>query len=285
MVHGRKIATGESVEIFSSGRRGTIVEMALEFSEFNTAVLSGAWVVCTFDGEKTVEAPLGTFFGCERPGKPAKLETVLMTFDTSAEPAAHFSNRFPMPYFESCQVVLENRSSALIVVDTAVNVNESIIYDRARTGIFTASTYCPRTRNVLGKNARIGRLVGRGALAYGVISGYDFNPTPWGTCEGDVRCFIDDMTVPCVQSDGSESWGSWGWGFIRPGSCNVMSWYHSPDNGVNSWSELRLTYADAYVFNRFLRFDLEHGMANDHPESASSGQIFAYVLPRFECTR
>ena len=99
----------------------------------------------------------------------------------------------------------------------------------------------------------------------------------WGSCEGDVRCFVDDMTAPRVQSDGSESWGSWGWGFCAPPQVNPFSAYHSP-RGDRLWSEVRLTYADSYPFRRFLRFDLEHGTSNNHPESTTSGQVFGYVL-------
>ena len=43
---------------------------------------------------------------------------------------------------------------------------------------------------------------------------------------------------------------------------------------------MRLLIGDAYPFRRFLRFDLEHGNCNEHPESSTSGQCFGYVLPR-----
>lgn len=69
----------------------------------------------------------------------------------------------------------------------------------------------------------------------------------------------------------------WGWGFCAPPQVNPFSAYHSP-RGDRLWSEVRLAYADSYPFRRFLRFDLEHGTSNNHPESTTSGQVFGYVL-------
>ena len=276
----RTLASGESVLLHSSDRKGALVETVLAVKDFGPSTVTNLWLVYEFDGRKTVEAPIGTFFGCETPGRPAKLETALLTFDTSDQGQARFSNRFPMPYFASCRVRLENRSKTPVAgVSASVGCDDSLEYDRSTTGIFTAAPYRPKTQNVAGQNARIGTLVGRGHLAYGTITGWDYDNKKygWGVCEGDVRCYIDDMTVPRVQSDGSESWGSWGWGFCAPPQVNPFSAYHSPQ-GDRLWSEVRLTSADSYPFRRFLRFDLEHGTSNNHPESATSGQVFGYVL-------
>lgn len=274
----RELKPGESVVLFESAKAGTLGETAAEFGGYGAELLTAAWLEFEFDGKKRVEAPAGTFFGCEKFGGKLKMETVLMTCDMTGLPRIKFSNRFPMPYFRGCRVTLSNRGKAPIALEGAkVAVNETLKYDPAKTGLFTATKYYAKRRNVKGKNAKIGKFAGKGALAYGVISGYDYdNSISWGVCEGDVRCFIDDTTVPRVQSDGSESWGSWGLGFWQNGVCNPMSWYGTGAGG--DWSLLRLTYADHYAFERFLRFDLEHGACNDHPESSSSGQIFAYVL-------
>ena len=273
------VAPGSSVEVFTALSANTLVGIDCTVRGFRPEQAATLWTVLTFDGQVTCEAPFGTFFGCETPGAPAKLETALLTFDTSDPAIARFSNRFPMPFFKSASVRIENRGAAAVRLGATVRTNGTLAYDPARTGHFTATAYRPKTRNSSGQNARIGLFRGRGHMAYGVISGYDFDNQRygWGSCEGDVRCFIDDMTAPRVQSDGSESWGSWGWGFCAPPQVHPFSSYHSPD-GSRLWSELRLTFADCYPFRRFLRFDLEHGAANDHPESSSSGQCFGYVL-------
>ena len=263
--------------LFASEGRGTLVETSLVVTGFDRTMATNLWLAFEFDGTRTAEAPIGTFFGCEIPSTKVHFRTALIDVDLTAD-AVRFSNRFPMPFFKACRVVLMNRGEGAPVCGARIGVNRSLVYDPAVTGIFTASKYYPRTRNKQRENARIGKLVGCGLMAYGTISGYDFARSPWGVCEGDVRCFIDDMTVPRVQSDGSESWGSWGWGFERGGSMNPFSFYDVLQDQHVGWSELRLTYADAYFFRRFVRFDLEHGAMNDHPESSSSGQIFGYLL-------
>ena len=275
----RSLAPGEEVPLYSSDCKGTLVETALSVKGFDASAVTNLWLIYAFDGRRTVEAPLGTFFGCETPGKPARLETALLTFDTSDRRQARFSNRFPMPYFSSCRVWLANRGDTpLVGVSALVGSDDTLEYDPQTTGHFAAGRYLPKTRNVAGRNAQVGSLVGCGHLAYATITGWDFDNAKygWGSCEGDVRCYVDDMTAPRVQSDGSESWGSWGWGFCSPPQANPFSAYHSP-NGEELWSEVRLTYADAYPFRRFLRFDLEHGTRNNHAESSTSGQIFGYL--------
>jgi len=268
---------GAAFAAFSSESRGALTETALSIGEFDFSAATNLWIVLEFDGVRTVEAPVGAFFGSLVAGKPARLETALLTFDTSAPPEARFSNRFPMPFFKSCRVTLENRGEAAISGSVKVGMEKTDRYDPATTGLFTAAQYSPWTENKAGRNAFIGRMTGRGTMAYAVIAGQR------SSCEGDVRCFIDDMTTPRVQSDGSESWGSWGWGFCRPPQMNPFSWYDgrvswAPGQFGGDWSELRLTYADAYNFRRYLRFELEHGDRNNKPGSLSAGQLFGYVL-------
>ena len=205
--------------------------------------------------------------------------TALVTFDFSDGRTLRLSNRFPMPFFRSARVRLENRGKTPVKLDGAtVRTNVRLRYPAKNTGLFTATEYLPRTGNKLNVNAHIGRFVGRGLMAYGVVTGYFLHGN---ACEGDVRCFIDDMTTPRVQSDGSESWGAWGWGFHFPPQVSPFSCYHAVNDYQNKryrWSLLRLTFADAYNFRRFLRFDIEHGEFNDQPDSAHSGQCFGYLI-------
>ena len=270
------IAPGGSFRAFAAEGRGALTETALSLPAFEPDAVTNLWLVFEFDGAKTAEAPLGAFFGCLTPNRPARHETALLTFDTSAKPGAKFSNRFPMPFFKSCIVSLENRGGGELAGTVSVAMQKTDRYDPATTGLFSAAPFRPWTVNKAKKNAYIGSMTGRGHMAYAVIAGLGTN------CEGDVRCFIDDMTAPRIQSDGSESWGSWGWGFCRPPQTNPFSFYNGNDN--RCWSELRLTYADAYNFRRYLRFELEHGGCNDTPGSLSSGQLFGYVLPARKLT-
>ena len=141
-------------------------------------------------------------------------------------------------------------------------------------GYFTASPYYPPTDNTPGQNSVIAAVTGCGHMVYGVISGYDIQCG----CEGDVRVFLDGVSSPVVESDGSESWGSYGWGFVCPPQSNPFSAYNGIPGDNNNWSELRLTYTDSYPFRSSLRFELEHGCQNDGG-GRHSGQVFYYGMP------
>ena len=108
-------------------------------------------------------------------------------------------------------------------------------------------------------------------MVYGVISGENIACG----CEGDVRVFTDGVRSPVLESDGSESWGSYGWGFVCPPQCNPFSAYNGVPDINDTRSELRLTFTDNYPFRDNLRFELEHGCQNDGG-GFHSGQIFYY---------
>ena len=271
------LAAGGRRRLFAAEGRLTLAGIRLRAGGQTAAELAtNLWIVCVFDGRRTVEAPAGTFFGCETPVSAARRELALLTFDTATEPGfARLENRFPMPFFKGAEITLENRGRKALTVAGAVRSDSTLKYDPKTAGLFTGAAYLPPTRNVAGRNARIGAFAGRGQMVYGVFT------LRGGTvrgCEGDVRCYIDGEREPRVQSDGSESWGSWGWGFSRPPQEQPFAAYDAPAADNTAWSQVRLLIGDSYGFSRTLRFEVEHGDCNDLEGSVTSGQIFGYVL-------
>ena len=263
-----------AVELFTAEGEGCLSGIALDIPGFRPEYLRGLWMELTFDGaaRPQVQAPLGTFFGCEFGKTPAKLETALLTWDISGN-TAHFFNGFPMPYRRCSRVRLENRLDEPIALSAGVNHDPGYRWQEGM-GYFTASPYYPPTDNLPGQNSVIAEVSGSGHMVYGVISGYDIQCG----CEGDVRVFIDGVQSPIVESDGSESWGSYGWGFVCPPQSNPFSAYNGIPGDNNNWSELRLTCTDSYPFRSRLRFELEHGCQNDGG-GKHSGQVFYYGRP------
>ena len=259
--------------VFSRAAGGVISGISLKSEEFKPEFLNQIWLKVAFDGVERVTAPIGTFFGCEYGKTPAKLKTALLTADFSGD-NAFFSNYFPMPFFENCTVEIFNTGKSDVNLSVTVKYTEDMPYSRENTGYFTSSAYYPKTDNVEGKNSVIADVAGHGQMVYGVISGEDIACG----CEGDVRVFIDGVRSPIVESDGSESWGSYGWGFVCPPQCNPYSAYNGVPDINDTWSELRLTFTDSYPFRSKLRFELEHGCQNDGG-GKHSGQVFCYLLP------
>lgn len=267
-----------TVALGSLSGRGALSEIALTVGDFRATDLTNVWVSLEFDGERTCEAPIGTFFGCESSAVKTNLETALLSFDIRSSDA-RFSNRFPMPYFATAKVILENRGSSPLSCAAEISVSDAVDYDMSRTGIFRATKYLPPTSCVDGMNTLIGAAQGRGQLAYAVLTGRKIK---YG-CEGDVRLYLDRFATPAVQSDGTESWGSWGWGFCAPAQTHLFSAY----SGVYDfskhpyhhaeWSLLRLMHLDSCPFRRAFRFELEHGRDN-HGGGFHSGQVFYYAI-------
>ena len=255
--------------------KDTLCCISAAVQDFLPELLAQLFICIEFDGKQTVCAPFGTFFGCEYGKAPARLDTALLTWDILSSTAL-FENRYPMPFFENCRITVENRSDNMVKLQLTVKENRSLCYDKAKTGIFTSSEYYPVTQNIMGKNSVIAEVSGHGQMVYGVVSGDDIRCG----CEGDVRVFIDGLNSPSVESDGTESWGSYGWGFVVPPQCNPFSAYNGLFDSNDFWSELRLTFTDCYPFRSRLRFELEHGCQNDGG-GTHSGQIFCYMLP--EC--
>ena len=265
---GFKLGSASKQTVFSLDSKATLSRIRLSL-DFKPEILSDIWIRICFDDEECVYAPLGTFFGCEYGKTPASIETALITFDNIN---GRFENRYPMPFFKNCTILLENRSERQYEISSfEVGVNTSLCYDPADTMLFRSSKYYEKTENTPGKNSVIANICGSGSMVYGVISGEDIACG----CEGDVRVFIDGVRSPIVESDGSESWGSYGWGFVCPPQCNPFSAYNGIPDINDTWSELRLTFADNYTFRKNLRFELEHGCQNDGG-GYHSGQVFYY---------
>ena len=254
--------------------KGAVVGISLSIRDFDPAFARDLQVRLCFDGTTSV-APIGTLFGCEYAESPADLQTALLTFRFDGKDG-FFENRFPMPFFRQATLSLLNTGTKpALITEFSVSVNDTLCYDPKMTGLFTASKYLPPTDNIAGLNSVIADVSGQGHFAYGVISGHEIMNAG---CEGDVRVFLDDVASPALESDGSESWASYGWGFVCPPQSNPFSCYHGVPDVNHTWSECRLAFSDSYPFRSRFRFELEHGEVNNGG-GRHSGQCFLYQKP------
>lgn len=267
-------------QLFSTDTEGVISAIILDIDGFVPEFLHSVRLRMFWDGhgEPDVDAPLGTIFGNEYGSASADLKMYLLGCSFEYQGMARFYNYFPMPFHRSAKIEIYNTAnipckiSSVKIYHASVDV---INYDFSNTGYFVSSPYYEPSPNTFGENSVIAEIFGTGHMVYGTISGYGIER---GGCEGDVRIFIDGKKSPSVESDGSESWASYGWGFVTPPQCNPFSSYNGLP-GVNSdWSEVRITAGDSYNFLDSIKFELEHGDINDGLGS-HSGQIFCYVLP------
>lgn len=275
------IKAGETVKLFEFSGEGSVaaIKLILKDENANPDYFDDLRIRLYWDDQLSaaVDAPVGTFFGNEY--WHTKCDNTLLLVGTEIFPMTYFKgyNYFPMPFWKSMRMEIYSvADSDIAVSEVELQITPSDVckYDKNTTGYFVSSPYYEKKDNVYGKNSIIAQLTGTGHMVYGVLSGYGIS----SGCEGDVRVFFDGREAPEMESDGSESWASYGWGFVTPPECNPFSGYNGLPNSNSYWSEVRLTLGDSYFFKNSIRFELEHGGANEGMGS-HSGQIFCYMLP------
>ncbi len=274
------IPANETVSVFRINDSASLGAVKLSLSGNNAmpAALSNLRIRIYWDGHTVpdVDAPIGTFFGNEYGYTDCNIKTLMLGMNMSVGKWLDCYNYFPMPFWSSAKIELYNVGASDITVDKfEVQVTPTSVadYDADASGYFTSSDYYEVTENIYGVNSTIATVNGTGFMVYGVLTGYGISDG----CEGDVRVFFDGRRSPEIESDGSESWASYGWGFVTPPQCNAFSSYNGKYWSNSDWSEMRLTIGDSYFFKNQLVFELEHGGVNQGLGS-HSGQIFCYMM-------
>lgn len=275
-----KLAPGETVRVFEAEGTGSVsaIEMKIggttekaEAGE-NADWRSDIWIRAVWDGHERpdVYSPLGVFFANELGENPVGVLSHGQREDGSGY------CYFPMPYWNGASIELVNRGSASALFErweTKFVPGEDARYKYGESGYFRTSDYYGAKASP-GADSVIGRIEGRGHLVAGHVTALARRPGVI-SCEGDVRVHIDGNVTPQVESDGSESWVCYGWGFPTPPEQNPSSAYDGqPDN---PWSMVRLCAGDWYPFRRELVFGIESGEFNNQ-YLRHSGILFYYGL-------
>jgi len=284
---------GEHVVLLDEQGAGSITAILAEMNTSLPAADSGAplndfphpelqqiWIRATWDNHERpdVECPLGAFFGNELGYNRIGLLSHGQT------EAGMLYQYFPMPYWERAHIELINRGAAEVTFaywEIRYTTEYNDLYLQEQTGYFRSSAYYP-SQAAQGTDSIIGRITGRGHLVAGQVTAFS-RTTGQISCEGDVRVHIDGKLTPQVESDGSESWVNYGWGFPTPPEMNPSSAYDGlPDS---PWSMVRLCSGDVYPFRQELVFGIESGEYNNQ-YLRHSGILFYYGVdePGMELT-
>lgn len=263
------IKAGDYGVLFDEKGEGSISSLRIGFRQFKPHMLQDMWLRITWEGEAkpAVECPVGAFFGNEYGAHSLYYVTHGMNADGG------FYSNFPMPYWKSAHVELLNRGKGPVDVTYRVVFKPAptLPYDRLTAAHFRATEYQPPMAKNPEEDSHIGTINGRGHVVAGLITGKQTS------CEGDVRVYIDGSGTPSVESDGSESWACYGWGFTTPPSRNPLSGYDGTGNEM--WSMTRVMLGDSYPFLSSLRFGLEGGSGDHSGEDVRSGVLLYYGEP------
>jgi hypothetical protein len=264
------ITGGASRVLLDLPGKGSLSAMRLKLEQATPETLGSLWLRITWDGDVRpgVECPVGAFFGNEF-GKN-RLQTLMQGVKNDGT----MYNYWPMPFWQSARVELENRGDQTVSFDGTVDFKPSTVleYPQAGTGHFRTSTYQPMTTKPHGRDSLVAQIAGSGHVVAGLITAKS------SMCEGDVRVYIDGCGTPALESDGSESWACYGWGFEFPPQANPASSYDGAGN--SAWSMLRLLMGDCYPFRTSFRMTVEGGSGTrDNNGDRRSGLVFWYGEP------
>ncbi|TDD66265.1 DUF2961 domain-containing protein [Jiangella aurantiaca] len=237
------------------------------------ALLSGLRLRISFDGEQTVDAPVGEFFGSGLGEN--EVRSLMYAMDTADD--GWYRAWWPMPYGRSAEVTLVNESDVALEAGSS-----SITYARDPSvarglrggspslGYFRAESRRGDTESgrdwvfldVVGH----GKFVGVNHTMEGRITGGNVR----NYLEGDERVYVDGARTPQINGTGSEDFYEGGWYFNRNEFSNPMN--GAPEMETRGFgceyqcdAAYRLMITDAVEFRTGLRFGIEHGPTANEP--------------------
>ncbi len=217
---------------------GCIRELKITLDPVTAETLAGLWLKISFDGAQhpQVDAPIGTLFG-GFPDKPQAAYAALLV-EYGAEKG--MSLRFPMPYWKSARIVVENRSQTGIrnlALSLANDSKPSPRYPKTDTGYFHAAfqrTF-PRTE---GHDYVYLRTYGHGHIVGHLAQRWDTS------MEENERTYFDGSLTPQIEGNGFEDDQGFGWGLKD----KTFLLFGAPVAKGGAGCLYRLFLPDLYVF-------------------------------------
>ncbi len=266
------LAPGEGGEIARPGGPGAISALRLRLpdDEDGAEVLDGLRLRMEFDGRRTVDSPVGAFFGTGLGEHPVR--SLLFAMDTS--PGGWYTAWWPMPYRQDARITLVNTSGRTISgIDTEVTSAPDAHWDAALAPDGTAgyfSTESHRGGTTPDADWTVVDRTGRGELA-GVVQtvrGYVPDGNMRQYLEGDERVHVDGSLTPQLHGTGTEDFYEGGWYFNRGTFSNPLNGNTAHKRRTSGCADecdslYRLLLSDAVGYGSALRFGVEHGAQND----------------------
>jgi hypothetical protein len=247
-------------------------------------ILAGTRLRVTADGRRTVDAPLGEFFGTGLGLYPVK------ALYFAVDPAAHtLTAWWLMPYRQAVTVELVNGS------DTAIDGGRASV--TAAPAAHWATDLAPggpdgyfrataeRADTADGADHTFLAAAGRGRLLG--VSHTMTGRIPSGNqrdyLEGDERLYVDGGASPDVHGTGTEDFYESGWYFNRgpytgPFNGNTAHETGTAGCAYDCTSAYRLMLAEGPDFGSSLRFGIEHG-PGDRDAATYGSTAFWYGQP------
>ena len=263
----QKINAGESITLLDEKGEGAIGSLKFYFPEINEQHLQNVWIHMFWDAHQQpdISCPLACLGGNSLGFHDTNY--LLSGYNTDG----WFYNYFPMPYWKHAKIIIENRSGVPVSLGFSEIAVSRSVYPTSNAGYFRNTPYYTR-KHMAGIDSPIAAIQGRGKMVAAHVTCHA-ERSHIISCEGDVRVYIDGKRTPQVESDGSESYVCYGWGFPTPPEVHPMGGYDGLSD--NPWSMTRFCIGDSYPFYSELKFGIESGEYNNQ-YLEHSGTIFYY---------
>jgi hypothetical protein len=273
-----RVRPGHQVTLARVKGTGAITALRLRLVRYgliagtsNTAaakdVLEGARLQILFDGVRTVDAPLGEFFGSGL--GPADVRSLMFAMDGS--PTGWMSSWWPMPFAADARVVLDNTSHTAITsgqVRLTWAHNDSWgsrLGPSGNFGYFHAWSH--RGATAPGRYWTFLDTKGSGSFQ-GVTLTME-GPSPSEYLEGNERAYVDGARVPQLQGTGTEDFFDGGWYFFDRLFSLPLSGYTQHSTSADGCpyptckTAYRIMIADSVPFQRSILYEIQHGPQNN----------------------
>jgi hypothetical protein len=253
---------------------GTIVrELRIRPARFDAVALRGTMLAIEFDGQPTVQAPLGDFFGTG-PGL-SRVHSVPITVDAER---GILTARWPMPFRDSAVIALTGASDATF--EAAIEVATEPHGWTDDTLLFGARWHAAQAqRSTPPSDWELVSIQGAGKYVGTLLNVQNGDILWWG--EGDERVWVDNDAFPSHFGTGTEDYFGYGWCSNERFTVSYIG--QTQSSGKQNWgatSLYRFHIADAIPFQSKLRFDLEIRHWRKTPTPLTyDGISYFYVRP------
>ena len=236
-------------------------------------VLQNVRLRITFDGQQTVDAPLGQFFGSGLAESTVNSLMVAVNVQNNT-----LSAWWPMPYAQQATIAVYNGSQQTLsgttqITTAPVSGEAQALGSSGQDGYFHATANA-QNPTVSGQDYSFlsagawGKFVGVSETMRPVIAQYG------SFLEGNEHVFVDGSPSPQIDGTGTEDFYQGGWYFNRGPFSNPLNGapaIQSTGACVNLCvGAYRLMFAEAVPFSNSISFGIQHGPVNTTPSNYSS---------------
>jgi hypothetical protein len=236
--------------VLTAAPGGSVVtSLTLRPERLTADALRRTRLLVAFDGEQTIDAPLGDAFAFGAGSTP------VTSLPVTATAAGELTLRFPMPFAREARFRLVDvgggplRAAGSVAVRPSDFDDASLHFHARWTGVSTVRVRQP-------SDWPLAHITGSGYYVGTVLHVANPDPAWWG--EGDEKIFVDGESFPSRFGTGTEDYFSYG--FCQTERFSNAYFGQTRANRTNfaghTWL-YRFHVVDAIPFTRSLRFDLE----------------------------